>query len=99
MKRLIRAETIYNLDSDIPIPDNPIHGWGPIFTTGGLEDFQYLFIGGKKVGCVYSWEDDGDWGISASIGSGRPWENEPLGRFDSRKEAQKAVEDAQGGRY
>lgn len=99
MKRLIRSNTLYNLDSETPMPDNPIHGWGPNFGTGSGEDYQYLFIGGKKVGCVYHWEDDGDYGYMASVGSGRPRENKSLGTFDSRKEAQKAVEDTQGGRY
>jgi hypothetical protein len=92
MKRLIRANTIYNVDT---APDNPTNGWGPIFkmSDADLYTYQYYYIDGQEVGHVETWDDDGDWGISAYVGPDRN-SSKYLGRFDSREEAHKAVESA-----
>lgn len=95
MKRLIKATTIYNIDSP-DIPNDPVDGWGPIFkmSDADLFTYQYLFNGGEEAGHVETWQDDGDWAIVAYDGNGRN-----LGTFESREQAQKAVEKAERGAY
>ena len=95
MKRLIKATTIYNIDSP-NLPDNPINGWGPIFKMSDADAFtyQYLFNGGEEVGHIETWDDDGDWAIVAYDSNDRN-----LGTFETREQARTALENSQGGRY
>lgn len=95
MKRLIKATTIYNVDSP-DIPNDPVNGWGPIFRMSDADAFTYqcLFNEGEEVGRVETWEDDGDWAIVAYDANSRN-----LGTFETREQAREAVENAQGGRY
>jgi len=93
MKRLIRANTIYNVDT---APDNPINGWGPIFkmSDADIYTYQYYYIDGQEVGHVETWDDDGDWAIVAYDSNDRS-----LGTFETREQARRAVENSQGGVY